>query len=349
MAGRSFRSSGIGSAKQLCPGLSIGKQISFDSARMHQIRVDCQRGVCSSSRRFRFEQSISITVKKEANIVIGLLSTLLCVISSPALAQSGPSGSNYLSFVEATNLVWDLSALSNLRTAIIQAYAPQTGSEIRFDFDAEPILSSGGKVTGTGQTNIGVGYYSPGGGSGGTNFIGTYKLSASVSSSKGLAKGSYSFSIAGKGDLNGKSCKMKGSRTTTFTINNFSNLVSGTSRSSASIANVGSLHGEDPFRNLTITNSGMGDAHWELALDLTTNGKVVTGSVATATLSSGRVLNFTPKGTFTAKTQTTKLVLTGVGAAKGSSLQIGMWTTNNVSEIKTVKGKLLGQTIALSR
>jgi len=82
-------------------------------------------------------------------------------------------------------------------------------------------------------------------------------------------------------------------------------------------------------------------------LDLSTAGKVVNGSIAKVTLNKGRVMNFTPKGTFTAKTQTTKLVLTGVGDAKGSSLQIEMAGSGSTNVIKSVKGKLLGQTIAL--
>jgi len=258
-------------------------------------------------------------------------------------AQTGPAGAFDLHVSDAPNLVWDLSAFEVFNTVSIDVEDSKADGAVYLHFPATPVLGSAGGITGGGNTAIEMEYESD---SGWTtlNFNGTYKLTASISSSKGLAKGSMSASIAATTPFEGATRKLKASNTSKFTINNTSKSVTGTYATSASASGLGGLSEKGSFSDSTLPD-GSGDGTWMLTMQLTTTGKVVSGTEARVQLNSGRTLTFTPKGTFTAKTDATKLVLTGTGTAKGSSLQIGMVG----SQIKTVKGKLLGQTISVTR
>jgi hypothetical protein len=284
------------------------------------------------------------TMNKMAKISGVILSGLLVVgAASSARGQTGPAGDFQLSVTEASSIVWDLSAIDAFHHAGIEVEDPKKEGRAELDFLTTPILGAGGKISGAGQTTVSLGVETDLGWETIT-FPGTYKLSASISSSKGVAKGSSSVSVSGTAQLEGKARALKASSSTSFTVNNSAKTVSGSMKSSASASGLGSISGKDTFGPNSMVTEGAGDGTWTLLMTLSTTGKVVTGSQAKVTLSSGRILSFTAKGTFTAKTQATKLVLTGTGDAKGSSLQIGLAG----SQIKTVKGKLLGQTVGLT-
>ena len=87
---------------------------------------------------------------------------------------------------------------------------------------------------------------------------------------------------------------------------------------------------------------------WYLGMTLATNGTKVTGN-ATVNLANGRSFPFNVTGTYTARTDTSKLTLTGTDTggtdtAKGAKLTVTM-TRNHITG---VAGSLLGQKINLS-
>ncbi len=276
-------------------------------------------------------------------ILLSLL--VLTGVAGSAPAQTAPAGTNQLSVVESSALVWDLASLSFFRSTYIHVNSAKFQGRINLDFHGQPTAAPGGKVIGAGRTNITLDYYSPYVGSGTTNFPGSYKYSGSVTTSNGTAKGYFSLSVSGNPFMQGKNRSLTGSASTTFFINNSSNLVSGTTKGHVSVSRLGSLTSVTSFGPENLVNPDFGDGHWVLDLNLATSGKLITGSLAQATLSSGRVMTFSVKGVYVAATQASKIVLTGTGNSQGSSLQIGMIG----NEIKTLKGKLLGQSVSVTR
>ncbi len=281
-------------------------------------------------------------MNQKAKVFGAILSSMMFI--GAASAQTGPAGPYQLIATESASLIWDLSAVDSFHHPEIDVNDAKKQTQVNLDFLANPQMITGGKVSDAGTATVNLGYD---GSSGWTtiHFPGNYKLSASGSSSKGVTKGTFSVSVSGTvANFEGGTRNLKASSTASFVINNATKQVSGTTKSSASASGLGSISGTDTFGPEAIP-LGLGNGTWTLNMNLTTTGKVVNGSAATVTLSSGRVLNFTVKGTFTAKSNTTKIILTGTDVAKGSNLQIGM--TGNV--IKTIKGKLLGQTADLTR
>jgi hypothetical protein len=284
---------------------------------------------------------MNTNVKIAGLVVIGLL---VLGAASSTQAQGGPSGLYEFSVTDASSLIWDLSAVNGLVNASIDVEDEKKGAEAHMDFIASAVLGVGGKISGVGQTTVQL-QYSGEQGQQTVSFPATYKQSGSITSSKSVAKGSISVSVSGSGPLEGKTRQLKASSTTSFSINNSSKIVSGNSKSSASASGMGSISGKDTFGPESVVDSGVGTGEWELRLELSTSGKLVTATLASVHLSSDRTLTFTAKGIYTAKTQSAKLVLTGTGVAKSSSLQVGIVG----NEIKTVKGKVLGQFVGIIR
>jgi hypothetical protein len=284
---------------------------------------------------------MNTNVKISGLVLIGLL---LLGAANSIQGQGGPSGSYHLPVTDASSLIWDLSAVESLKHPTIDVVDEKKGAEAYMDFLASAELGVGGKISGAGQTTVHL-QYSGEQGPQDLTFSATYKQSGSITSSKSVAKGSITVSVSGSGLMEGKTRVLKASGTTSFIIDNITKLVSGNIKSSASASGMGSISGRDTIEPESVVDSGVGDGGWVLNLSLTSAGKVVTGTLANVTLNSGRVLPFTVKGIYTAKTQSTKLVLTGTGVAKSSSLQVGIVG----NEIKTVKGKVLGQFVGITR
>ncbi len=283
-------------------------------------------------------------MNKKVKFFGAILSGLLA--ASAAWAQTGPSGPYQLTVGDASNLVWDLAVIEPLRDVSIEVSPSNSGGWVNIHFVATPVRASGGKVAGAGTSTVTLEYEPESGGTATKTFTGTYKLSGSISSSKSIAKGSFSGTVSGTiNDFEGATRNVKATGSTSFAIDNATKTVSGNNKASASASGLGSISSKDTFGPQDLDDPDLGNGNWTLDMTLATSGKVVTASVAKVTLSSGLVLPFTAKGTYTAKTQSTKIVFTGTGVAKGTSLQIGMIG----DQVKTVKGKLLGQSVNVVR
>ncbi len=85
---------------------------------------------------------------------------------------------------------------------------------------------------------------------------------------------------------------------------------------------------------------------WDLTLNVSTNGTKYNGSAA-ATLSSGRSFPLLVTGSYTAKSDTSKLALKGAGLNRAINLALSASVTNAQMTLRKFNGKALGQTLKL--
>jgi len=78
---------------------------------------------------------------------------------------------------------------------------------------------------------------------------------------------------------------------------------------------------------------------WLLTLSLTNRGRIISGS-AQATLANARTVEFRVRGTYSPRTQITRLTLRGTDLANGVLINL---TANSAMHLQTVRGKLFGQ------
>jgi len=79
---------------------------------------------------------------------------------------------------------------------------------------------------------------------------------------------------------------------------------------------------------------------WNVALDLTPNGTKYTGT-ATVTTSTGNTADLTATGTYSSKTDSSRITLKGAGGA----LVLAVTTSGPTMTIQSMKGKLYGQSV----
>jgi hypothetical protein len=272
-----------------------------------------------------------------------MYSLLTVALAGFAQANGLPGGDYHFKVTSPTSRIWDLSALDGIRSVEMEFEDVRHNSEVEIRFPVAVDFSPVGKMTGRGNATVWWGFRENAGNWNVTEFSGAYTVSGTIASSKGVAKGTFTSSVVGQGTMHEAMRTLKAKQTRSFSINNASGIASGTDKISASASGKGSISVSQNFGPEDIRMSGPGNADWDLFLeDLVTaaNGKTITGE-ATVVLSSASELHFVVKGTYDAKKQTAKLVLTGTTESKGNSLQVGL--VNN--EIKTLKGKLLGQTV----
>ena len=174
-------------------------------------------------------------------------------------------------------------------------------------------------------------------------FLGIYKLTGSVTSSRGGARGAITAAVAGSTLFEGATRRLTATQKISFVVDASSKQCAGLSRDSASAAGKGSVSGVRSWGPYSLSSLGASDGSWTLALNPATAGKNITGA-ASITMQSGRAYTFTVKGLYNANKQQSKLLLTGTALAKGSNLQV----TLSGSTITAIKGKISGQMVNLS-
>ena len=254
----------------------------------------------------------------------------------PRLVTAGiPSGSLQMNVTGPTNHIWDASSIPELQHVDFEISDENT--EISF---AAPFVQTGaGKLVGTGLTQLEVD--SP------TVFVGTitdavYKASGSVTSSKGVARLTFAGTAKGPADVAGKIRVLTGTLGVKVAIDSLLESASGVYTSSGAASGYGSIKevGTLDFNWTDVVNS-MGNGSWSLEMQLTNDGVKKIGGTATVTLSSGAQFDFTVKGAYKSKTDTSLLVLSGSGSSKGSSLKVNL----TGSTISALQGKVSGQAI----
>lgn len=101
-------------------------------------------------------------------------------------------------------------------------------------------------------------------------------------------------------------------------------------------------HESERLTNQTFPLPSGSTGAWNLTLDLTPNGTQYTGA-ATLETSTGNTTDFTVTGTYSSKTDTSKLTLKG----NGGDLSMEISTSDQSLTVKSVKGKVYGQSVSI--
>jgi len=253
----------------------------------------------------------------------------------PRLATAGiPFGPLQFNVTGPTNHIWDASSIPELQQLDFEISDENT--EISF---AAPFVQTGaGKLAGIGLTQLEVD--SP-------VFVGTitdavYKATGSVTSSRGVARLTFTGLAKGLAEVAGKTRVLTGKLAVKVAIDSLLETASGAYTSSGAASGYGSIKevGTLDFTWTDVVNS-MGNGSWSLEMQLTNDGVKKIGGTARVTLSSGAHFDLTIKGAYKSKTDTSVLVLTGFAESKGSVLKVNL----TGSTISALQGKVSGQAI----
>jgi hypothetical protein len=253
----------------------------------------------------------------------------------PRLVTAGiPSGSLQINVTGPTNHIWDASSIHELQHLDFEISDENT----EISFDAPFVQTGGGKLIGTGLTQLEVD--SP-------IFVGAitdaiYKASGSVTSSRGVARVTFTGSARGLAVVAGKTRILTGTLAVKVAIDSLLETASGVYTSTGAASGYGSIK-EVGTLDLSWTDvvNSMGNGSWALEMQLTNDGVKKIGGTANVTLSSGARFDFTIKGAYKSKTDTSVLILSGFDSSKGSVLKVNL----TGSTISGLQGKVSGQAI----
>jgi hypothetical protein len=249
-----------------------------------------------------------------------------------------PSGSITNLVTNPVNALWDFSLLTNeLQNVDFSASRKDVTAEFVY---ADAFTQNGaGKLSGSGTTTVAltVDGENP-------SFTGPYKVSGSVTSSKGVAKVTFMTKVSGTDvEVDGKSRSVSGSESEVVEIDAVTGQVTGRSTARAAASGLGAISSTKTISDtLSAVAPEIGDGTWTLVLDFgSASGKSLTGT-ATVTLNAGTAYPFNFTGAFDSKTGDSKLNLKGTGSGVGSALIVTLNSSNTVSGIT---GKVSGQTV----
>jgi hypothetical protein len=257
------------------------------------------------------------------------------------IAQEGPAGSYQVNVTDSANLVWDLTSIPGL-TSDYSLWIEREDTYLELWFERDFQQAGSGKLSGSGQRDVHMELWTDETGETFLSFPGTYKTSGSITSSRGICKVKMNTTVTGNAHLEGKTRRLNASQNASVTLNNTTMVATGVDKAKASASGLGGISSTESWSE-TLQNIGTG--YWELELlDLVTTGNKITGS-AQVTLHSGATHQFSVKGTYNAKKQMSKLVLTGLGLAKGGNLTL---TIQGEDQITSMKGRIFGQMVNLT-
>jgi hypothetical protein len=243
------------------------------------------------------------------------------------LAQA-PSGIVSFSFDNATAPVWDLSGTLAFNQTMIGAASQE--SPLAFSLDVTQDVR--GVLSGSGVALVNVG----------NDLIAAqYTVRGSVhGSGSSPARASINVSMTGEDVVAGVN--------TRFKINVHYNLEASTE----DLAFIGSASGSASFKELSGAKiktdvsvpvpAGM-DGSWTAQMNIIPLQKL--GGSALITLSNGRALPTHLNGSYSASSALANVKLTGINEATGVSANVKFISSVEGTELQSLKGKILGQTV----
>jgi hypothetical protein len=248
-----------------------------------------------------------------------------------------PSGAVTFTNTDEANSLWDATRITDLNN--LKLGIADIGGTISF-----PVAftqDGGGKLVGAGTTTITFDT---------TDFSGTipsaaYKISGTLKSKGGVATLKFSATATGTASLQGANRRVSASQKLTATLDANSHSLTGTYMNKASASGLGSPKpdtGPLPQTWASVAPQ-LGNGGWVLSMALANDGSKKIAGTATVTLNSGASFTFVAKGVYSAKTDTSKLVLSPTAGSKGSALKILM----SGNSIAAIQGKVSGQSVML--
>ncbi len=244
-----------------------------------------------------------------------------------------PSGTLRVIVSNPTNHVWDVAPFELLQRPTLEFFSDET----LVSFSAPFVQTGAGRLAGAGDTGMDVS--SP-------FFTGTpdasYKTTGRITSSRGVARLAFTSTAKAAVFIEGTPGVLSATLGVNASLNSTLGTVTWLSRAVAGASRVVTLK-ESGALPLDWTNvvAVLGDGSWSLDLRLTNDTVKKVGGIATVTLSTGAELSFKAKGVYTAKKDSTVLVLAPDLASKGSTLKVTLTGTNRAALV----GKLSGQPV----
>jgi hypothetical protein len=247
---------------------------------------------------------------------------LLLGFSTSVAFASAPSGV-YTYHFDPTNIaLWDVSGTYHL--------SPEINGDTPVDFDVTVVQDSQGKLYGAGQTSVDID---------GETVVGNYILKGKVTTSGTVTRVSASVKLTGIGMLQGANRAYSLSETYVLELDSTGLTAAGLGKGSAKAQGLGSGKITEEI-NESLPEEMTGS--WKLDLGVDTNVKKLFGN-STLTLSNNRSLDFVTGGSYSSKTDLSKVKLSGIGSGAGSKFNfVG---DGDVMVGHQFTGKVLGQTI----
>jgi hypothetical protein len=269
--------------------------------------------------------------------VLLMATTVFTLTNLVPVCQAGiPGGEVSMWVKDPMDLLWDVSSNKRLQFSNYDI-VDSDGDETDIDFSSPFIQDGAGKLSGAGQTTVTVD--GPGLD---LHFGGTYKVTGAITSSRGIARLTFTSSAKGTTVVEGRRTTVTTSLMLKAVVDSVNRVVSMTEVATGAASGIGSAQEKAPVHTdwWEITEA-MGDGTWWLVMNLQNDGAKKVFGTAEVRLSSDAVLDFQVKGAYQASKDTSLLVLTPGPRAKGSTLRVAM----RGNEIQSIKGKVSGQII----
>jgi len=248
---------------------------------------------------------------------------LCALIALGSNVLAAPSGPHSFDFGLPEKPIWDISGTYTL--------SPIVGGDISVVFPITIIQDSKGTLTGSGTTDVSI--------AGETPSSGNYTVKGKVTNSGGVARVSATVKVSGSGSVQGLQTTYSLSANYTLEIDSLSKTVFGSATGSAKASGIGSGPVTDDVAAALPSNM-RGD--WKLQMNLVPTGTKL-GGTSSVVLGNGRTLDLGVKGSYSSKTGSSTISLSGLGTAKGTTLKaVG---TGDALTPMTVTGKILGQVL----
>jgi hypothetical protein len=245
--------------------------------------------------------------------------TALTVVAAP------PTGSFTHQFSTNEAPLWDLTGVIPLEQTVIGT----AGVEIPVAFGVLVDQDNRGRLRGTGGAVVVIGA---------DTVTGQYRATGRIWTSGGVVRAKLTVKLNGKGEIAGQATTFRISAVHHFDLNADELQLDGRVNGSARFAKL--VNG--PIRGDSVSPLAEGnDGSWTLTLEIVPLKRL--GGSATATLVSGRVCVFNLKGSHSASSDTSRIKLSGVGAAR--KLRFDLRTRGEDLELIELKGKALGQNL----
>jgi len=259
------------------------------------------------------------TIRKITIALVAVLTTLLSV------ARADLASGSYTVEFDGNVTLWDLSG----------TYSEDIGGlAVDYTLSVDPT----GKITGYGSANYDGSY--------GIGVDTTFNLTGTVSTAGSVTRVTLNMTMKGSGQFNGSAINFSASLRENMEIDTEAASMVGTASGnvSLSVKGLGTFGEKIPATDVSLDLPYDMDGTWDLTLNPVTSGSKVTGT-SQIILSNGSVFGFTISGTYAARTDLSKIAMKGEPSNKAMSANVVANFSKAGMNVKSLKGKTLGQTI----
>jgi len=259
------------------------------------------------------------TIRKITFALLAAMATLWSV------ARADLASGSYTVEFDGNVPLWDISG----------TYSEDIGGlTVDYTLSVDP----SGKITGHGSANY-AGTY-------GIGIDTTFNFTGTVSTAGSVTRVTLNMTMKGSGQFQGSTINFSASIKENMEIDADASTMVGTTSGNValSVRGLGNFGEKIPATDVSLDLPYDMDGTWDLTLNATGSGSKITGT-GQITLSNGSVYGFTLTGTYATRTDLSKVAMKGTLANKTMSANIVANFSKAGMNVKSLKGKALGQTI----